>query len=44
MLADDIDTLHLENVRVEIVEVGHLMGGELPEESNRRILDFFGRS
>jgi pimeloyl-ACP methyl ester carboxylesterase len=31
------------DVRVEIVEAGHLMGGELPEECNRLILDFFGR-
>jgi pimeloyl-ACP methyl ester carboxylesterase len=30
------------DVRVEIVEAGHLMGGELPEECNKLILDFFG--
>ena len=30
------------DVRVEIVEAGHLMGGEIPEECNRLILDFFG--
>jgi pimeloyl-ACP methyl ester carboxylesterase len=32
----------IPDVRVEIVEVGHLMGGELPEECNRLILEFFG--
>ena len=30
------------DVRVEIVETGHLMGGEIPEECNQLILDFFG--
>jgi pimeloyl-ACP methyl ester carboxylesterase len=29
------------DVRVEIVEAGHLMGGEIPEECNQLILDFF---
>jgi len=31
----------MQDVRVEIVEAGHLMGGELPEECNQLILDFF---
>jgi pimeloyl-ACP methyl ester carboxylesterase len=31
------------DVRVEIVEAGHLMGGEIPEECNQLILDFFRR-
>jgi pimeloyl-ACP methyl ester carboxylesterase len=31
------------DVRVEIVEAGHLMGGELPDKCNQLILDFFGR-
>jgi pimeloyl-ACP methyl ester carboxylesterase len=30
------------DVRVEIVEAGHLMGGEIPEKCNRLLLDFFG--
>jgi pimeloyl-ACP methyl ester carboxylesterase len=30
------------DVCVEIVEAGHLMGGEVPEECNQLILDFFG--
>lgn len=30
-------------VRVEIVEAGHLMGGEIPEECNQLILDFFAK-
>jgi pimeloyl-ACP methyl ester carboxylesterase len=29
------------DVQVEIVEAGHLMGGELPEQVNGLILDFF---
>jgi pimeloyl-ACP methyl ester carboxylesterase len=29
------------DVRVEIVEAGHLIGGEIPEERNQLILDFF---
>jgi pimeloyl-ACP methyl ester carboxylesterase len=33
----------IPNVRVEIVEAGHLMGGEIPDECNQLILDFFGR-
>ena len=32
----------MQDVRVEIVEAGHLMGGEIPEECNQLILDFFG--
>ena len=31
------------DVRVEIVEAGHLMGGEIPEECNQLLLDFFVR-
>ena len=31
------------DVRVEIVAAGHLMGGELPDECNQLILDFFGK-
>ncbi len=31
------------DVRVEIVEAGHLMGGEIPEVCNQLILDFFGQ-
>jgi pimeloyl-ACP methyl ester carboxylesterase len=31
----------IPDVRVEIVEAGHLMGGEIPEECNQLILDFF---
>lgn len=31
------------DVRVEIIEAGHLMGGENPEECNQLILDFVGR-
>ncbi len=30
----------MPDVRVEIVEAGHLMGGELPYECNQLILDF----
>jgi len=30
------------DVRVEIVEAGHLMGAEIPEECNQLILDFLG--
>lgn len=30
-------------VRVEIVEAGYLMGGEIPEECNQLILDFFAK-
>jgi pimeloyl-ACP methyl ester carboxylesterase len=33
----------IQNVQVEIVAAGHLMGGEIPEECNQLILDFFGR-
>jgi pimeloyl-ACP methyl ester carboxylesterase len=32
----------IPDVRVEIVDAGHLMGGELPEECNQLLLDFFG--
>jgi pimeloyl-ACP methyl ester carboxylesterase len=32
----------IPDVRVEIVEAGHLMGGEIPEVCNQLILDFFG--
>jgi len=32
----------ISDVRVEIVDAGHLMGAEKPEECNRLILDFFG--
>ena len=32
----------IPDVQVEIVEAGHLMGGENPEECNRLIMDFFG--
>jgi pimeloyl-ACP methyl ester carboxylesterase len=32
----------IPDVRVNIVDAGHLMGGELPGECNRLILDFFG--
>jgi pimeloyl-ACP methyl ester carboxylesterase len=32
----------IPDVRVGIVEAGHLMAGELPEECNRLILEFFG--
>jgi pimeloyl-ACP methyl ester carboxylesterase len=31
----------IPNVQVEIVEAGHLMGGEIPEECNKLILAFF---
>ena len=31
----------IADVQVEIVEAGHLMGGEIPEECNQLILDFF---
>lgn len=31
----------MQDVRVEIVPAGHLMAGELPEECNRLLLDFF---
>ena len=31
----------IPNVQVEIVEAGHLMGGELPEEVNALILGYF---
>jgi pimeloyl-ACP methyl ester carboxylesterase len=31
----------IPDVSVEIVEAGHLMGGEIPEECNQLILDFF---
>jgi pimeloyl-ACP methyl ester carboxylesterase len=31
----------IPNVQIEIVEAGHLMGGEVPEECNKLILDFF---
>ncbi|MGD9091700.1 MAG: alpha/beta hydrolase [Anaerolineales bacterium] len=34
----------IPDVRVEIVEAGHLMGCEIPGEVNQLILDFFGRS
>jgi pimeloyl-ACP methyl ester carboxylesterase len=33
----------MQDVQVEIVEAGHLMGSEIPKECNQRILDFFGR-
>jgi len=33
----------IPDVDVEIVEAGHLMGGEIPEECNQLILDFIGR-
>jgi pimeloyl-ACP methyl ester carboxylesterase len=33
----------IPDVSVEIVEAGHLMGGEIPEECNQLILDFIGR-
>ena len=33
----------IPNVRVEIVEARHLIGGEIPEECNNLILDLFGR-
>ena len=33
----------IPNVRVEIVEAGHLMGGEIPEKCNQLLLDFFGK-
>jgi hypothetical protein len=29
-------------VHVEIVEAGHLMGAELPEQINALIVEFFG--
>jgi pimeloyl-ACP methyl ester carboxylesterase len=32
----------IADVQVEIVEAGHLMGGEIPEECNQLILEFFG--
>jgi pimeloyl-ACP methyl ester carboxylesterase len=32
----------IPDVQVEIVDAGHLMGGEIPEECNRLILDFLG--
>lgn len=38
-LVDDIP-----EVRVEVVEAGHLMGAEVPEEINRLLIDFFGFS
>jgi pimeloyl-ACP methyl ester carboxylesterase len=31
----------IPDVRVEIVEAGHLMGGEIPNECNQLILEFF---
>jgi pimeloyl-ACP methyl ester carboxylesterase len=31
----------MADVRVEIVDAGHLMGGEKPEEINQLLLDFF---
>ena len=31
----------MPDVQVVVVEAGHLMGGELPEEINRLITDFF---
>ncbi|MFN2159054.1 MAG: alpha/beta fold hydrolase, partial [Anaerolineales bacterium] len=31
----------IPDVRVEVVDAGHLMGGELPEQVNGLILDFF---
>lgn len=33
----------ISDVRVEIVDAGHLMGAEKPEECSQLILDFFGR-
>ena len=33
----------MRDVQVEIVEAGHLMGGEIPEECNQLILDYAGR-
>jgi pimeloyl-ACP methyl ester carboxylesterase len=32
----------IPDVIVEILDAGHLMGAELPEQSNQLILDFFG--
>lgn len=34
----------IPDVQVEVVEAGHLMGGELPEVCNQLILDFFEKS
>ena len=34
----------IPDVRVKIVEAGHLMGAELPEEVNGYILEFFGKT
>jgi pimeloyl-ACP methyl ester carboxylesterase len=31
----------IPNVRVEIVEAGHLMGAELPDQVNALVLEFF---
>ena len=31
----------IPHVEVEIVKAGHLMGGEIPEQINRIITDFF---
>jgi pimeloyl-ACP methyl ester carboxylesterase len=33
----------MQDVQVEIVDAGHLMGGEIPEACNQLILDFVGR-
>jgi pimeloyl-ACP methyl ester carboxylesterase len=33
----------IPDVRVEIVEAGHLMGAELPEQVNELIIEFFTR-
>ena len=43
-LAAKVLVQDIPDVRVEIVDAGHLMGGELPDECNRLILEFFGRS
>ena len=32
----------IPDVRVEIVDAGHLMGGEIPQVCNQLLLDFFG--
>jgi hypothetical protein len=33
----------MQNVQVAVVEAGHLMGGEIPEECNQLILDYVGK-
>ena len=32
----------MRDVRVEIVDAGHLMGGEVPDQISALLLDFFG--